>query len=145
VHCFVTAITPVAYHSLVFFTIDAGGYPILTKTFRVTLYNSNHKIIMSERGERHARTARPGEKFTINLQSNPSTGYRWHLLYFDKSILKLITPEFAPKPTNQIGTAGIQQFNFEATKEGTTNIRLGYKRSWETETMKSNEFFVNVI
>jgi len=145
VHCFVTAITPVAYHSLVFFTIDAGGYPILTKTFRVILYNSNHKIIMSERGERHARTVRPGEKFTIELQSNPSTGYRWHLLYFNKSILKLIYSEFATQPTNQIGTAGIQRFNFEATKKGTTSIKLIYKRSWESETVKSNEFFVNVI
>jgi inhibitor of cysteine peptidase len=100
---------------------------------------------MSERGERHARTVRPGEKFTIELQSNPSTGYRWHLLYFDKSILNLISSEFATKPTNQIGTAGIQRFNFEATKKGTTSIKLIYKRSWESETVKSNEFFVNVI
>jgi predicted secreted protein len=145
VRCFAVAITPAAYHSLVFFTIDAGGYPILTKTFRVILYNSNHKIIMSVRGERHARTVRPGEKFTIELQSNPSTGYRWHLLYFDKSILNLISSELATKPTNQIGTAGIERFNFEATKKGTTSIKLIYKRSWESGTVKSNEFFVNVI
>jgi inhibitor of cysteine peptidase len=120
---------------------------MLTKTFRAVIpYNSNHKIIMSERGERHARTVRPGEKFTIELQSNPSTGYRWHLLYFNKSILKLIYSEFATQPTNQIGTAGgVQRFNFEATKKGTTSIKLIYKRSWESETVKSNEFFVNVI
>ncbi|MFL6492196.1 MAG: protease inhibitor I42 family protein [Nitrososphaera sp.] len=91
---------------------------MLTKTFRAVIpYNSNHKIIMSERGERHARTVRQGEKFTIELQSNPSTGYRWHLLYFDKSILNLISSEFATKPRNQIGTAAIQRFKFEATKK----------------------------
>ena len=100
---------------------------------------------MSERGEHHARTVRRGEKFIIELQSNPSTGYRWHLLYFNKSILNLISSEFAPEPTNKIGTAGTQRFNFEATKEGTTSIKLIYKRSWERETVKSNEFFVNVI
>jgi inhibitor of cysteine peptidase len=100
---------------------------------------------MPEREERQARRVRRGEKFTIELQSNPSTGYRWYLLFFDKSILKLISSEFARKPTNNIGTVGTQQFNFEATKEGTTSIKLIYKRSWEKETMKSNEFFVNVI
>lgn len=100
---------------------------------------------MSEGGEPHALTVRRGEKFKIELQSNPSTGYRWHLVFFDKSILKLISSEFEPNTANQIGTAGTQRFNFEATKEGTTSIKLIYKRSWEGETIKSNEFFVNVI
>ena len=100
---------------------------------------------MSEGEEDHARTVRCGEKFTIELQSNPSAGYRWHLLYFNKSILKLFSSEFASMPTNQIGDAATQRFSFEATEEGTTSIKLIYKRSWERETVKSNEFFVNVI
>ncbi len=99
---------------------------------------------MSEREEKHPRTISRGVKFTIELESNPSTGYMWHILYFNKSILKLISSDFA-RPTKQIGTAGIQRFIFEAAKEGTTNIKLIYKRSWDRETMKSNEFLVNVI
>jgi inhibitor of cysteine peptidase len=100
---------------------------------------------MSEREEHNAVTVRRGERFKIELQSNPSTGYRWHLVFFNKSILKLISSEFVPKIANQIGSTGIQQFNFEATKEGTTSIKLIYKRPWEREAVKSNEFFVNVI
>ncbi len=100
---------------------------------------------MSGREEHHALTVRHGEKFKIELQSNPSTGYRWHLVFFNKSILKLLSSEFAPKTTNQIGTPGLQQFKFEATKEGQTIIKLIYKRPWEREIKKSNEFFVNVI
>jgi inhibitor of cysteine peptidase len=99
---------------------------------------------VSESEERLARTVKRGEKFTIELQSNASTGYRWHLIYFDKSILKLISSEFATKLTNQIGTAGIQQFNFEATKEGTTRIKLAYKRSWETDKKKRGNITITI-
>jgi inhibitor of cysteine peptidase len=98
---------------------------------------------MSQRED--ALTVKRGKKFKIDLQSNPSTGYRWHLVFFDKSILKLISSEFVSEITNQIGSTGIERFNFQATKKGTTSIKLIYKRAWEREEMKSNEFFVNVI
>jgi inhibitor of cysteine peptidase len=100
---------------------------------------------MSEPKEYPALTVRRGEKFKIELQSNPSTGYRWQLVFFNKSILKHLSSEFAPKTINQIGTAGIQRFKFEATKEGTTIIKLIYKRPWERETKKAVEYFVNVL
>jgi inhibitor of cysteine peptidase len=99
---------------------------------------------MSKREEDHALTVRRGEKFKIELRSNPSTGYRWHLVFFNKSILKLISSEFVPNLTNQIGSSGIERFNFEATKEGRTSIKIVYKRAWEKQAMKSYEYFVNV-
>jgi inhibitor of cysteine peptidase len=102
---------------------------------------------MSEREEEehHARTVRRGEKFKIELQSNPSTGYSWHLVFFDKSILELISSEFVPNISTQIGSASIQQFDFEAIKEGTTSIKFINKRAWQREAMKSNEFLINVL
>jgi inhibitor of cysteine peptidase len=100
---------------------------------------------MSGRGEHYALTVKHGEKFKIELQSNPSTGYRWHLVFFNRSILKLLSSEFAPKTANQIGTTGIQRFEFEATKEGTTIIRLIYRRPWEREIKKADEYFVNIL
>jgi inhibitor of cysteine peptidase len=99
---------------------------------------------MSKREEHHALTLRRGEKFKIELRSNPSTGYRWHLVFFNNSILKLISSEFVPNLTNQIGSSGIERFNFEATKEGRTSIKIVYRRAWEKQAMKSNEYFVNV-
>jgi inhibitor of cysteine peptidase len=99
---------------------------------------------MSKREEHHGLTVMQGEKFKIELRSNPSTGYRWHLAFFNNSILKLISSEFVPNLTNQIGSSGIERFNFEATKEGRTSIKIVYKRAWEKQAMKSNEYFVNV-
>ena len=86
-----------------------------------------------------------GDKFKIEVESNPSTGYKWHLLFFDEDILQLISSKFVPDLTNQIGSSGIEQFNFEAIKEGRTSIKIAYKRAWEKKAAKLNEFLVNVI
>jgi inhibitor of cysteine peptidase len=85
-----------------------------------------------------------GDKFKIEVESNPSTGYKWHLLSFKEDILKFISSEFVPNLTNQIGSSGIERFSFEATKQGRTNIKIAYKRAWEKQAMKYNEYFVNV-
>jgi inhibitor of cysteine peptidase len=86
-----------------------------------------------------------GDKFKIEVESNPSTGYKWHLLFFDEDILLLISSKFVPDLTNQIGSSGIEQFNFEAIKKGRTSIKIAYKRAWEKKEAKLNEFLVNVI
>jgi len=96
------------------------------------------------RGDRDL-SVKCSDKFKIEVESNPSTGYKWHLLFFDEDILKLISSKFVPDLTNQIGSSGIEQFNFEAIKEGRTNIKIAYKRAWEKKAAKLNEFLVNVI
>jgi predicted secreted protein len=100
---------------------------------------------LSKRNKRHDILVRCGEQFKIELESNSSTGYRWQPLSFDQSMLKLVCSEFLPNIKNQVGSAGIQRFNFQASKKGTTSIKLVYKRAWEVSTMKSNEFSVKVL
>lgn len=67
------------------------------------------------------------------------------LLFFNQSILNLISSEFVAKLANQVGGAGVQRFSFEAIRKGKTSIRIVYKRAWQNEPVKSNEFLVNVI
>ncbi len=86
-----------------------------------------------------------GEKFQIVLRSMPSTGYRWQVLFFDQNILNLLSSEFVPYIPNQIGGAGVERFNFEAANKGKAKIRMVYKRSWEKDQIKTNEFLINVI
>jgi predicted secreted protein len=100
---------------------------------------------LSKRNKRHDILVRCGKQFKIELESNSSTGYRWQPLSFDQSMLKLVSSEFLPNIKNQVGSTGIQRFNFEASKKGTTRIKLVYKRAWEVSTMKSNEFSVKVL
>jgi|ERR687892_2693397 predicted secreted protein len=99
---------------------------------------------MPDTREDHDLSVKCGHKLKIEVESNPSTGHKWHLLFFNEDILRLISSEFLPKLTNQIGSSGIERFNFEAIKEGRTSIKMVYKRAWEEQAMKSNEYFVNV-
>ncbi|MDQ3966855.1 MAG: protease inhibitor I42 family protein [Thermoproteota archaeon] len=99
---------------------------------------------MPDTREDHDLSVKCGDKFKIEVESNPSTGYKWHLLFSNEDILRLISSEFVPKLTNQVGSSGIQRFNFEAIKEGRTSVKVVYKRVWEEQAMKSNEYFVNV-
>ncbi|HEX5978100.1 MAG TPA: protease inhibitor I42 family protein [Nitrososphaeraceae archaeon] len=109
------------------------------------MHNENHNNNnMSNTGKDHHLSVKCGDKFKIEVESNPSTGYRWHIIFFNEDILKLISSEFVAKLTNQIGTSGIERFNFEAKKEGTTCIQMVYKRAWEDQEMKLKEYFVNV-
>lgn len=82
-----------------------------------------------------------GEEFTIKLESNPTTGYKWQPL-FDNSILTFISSNFIPA-TKMFGAAGMQRFNFKATKAGRTSIELFYKRPWEKGHVKEKQFSVN--
>lgn len=81
-----------------------------------------------------------GKEFTIRLESNPTTGYRWHPL-FDSS-LKLISNDFIPS-SKMIGGSGKECFVFKAVTACKTSIKMVYKRS-EKETMKEIEFSIIV-
>jgi predicted secreted protein len=82
------------------------------------------------------------EKFRINLESNPSTGYIW-IPEFDSEFIKLLRSEFKPifsfNPENHIGEPGIQRFVFKPLKTCETEIIMKYVRPW------SNEMPVEVV
>ena len=75
-----------------------------------------------------------GEQFTITLDSNPTTGYKWEAS-FDQSSLKLVKREYkqdASKP-GMVGVGGKEHFIFEGIKAGDAQIKLTYKRPWEQQ------------
>ena len=84
-----------------------------------------------------------GQRFSIALESNPTTGYRWELARpLDEGILKLVSSEyrtlattFPPPP----GTEGIEIWTFEALERGTAEISLKYVRPWETDVPPARE------
>ena len=99
---------------------------------------------MPEGKEYHDVSLRHGQKFQIELKSDPSTGYKWHLLYLDQDALNLISCGFVPKVANMIGGEGMESFTFQATKKGKTKVKLVYKRPWEKDQIKLNEFLISV-
>lgn len=87
-----------------------------------------------------------GDKITIQLDSNPTTGYSWiPSEEIDTDVVSLISSEFLQieKEKELVGAGGQEIFIFEAKNSGQTEIILNYQRPWE-ETELKDEFIFNI-
>jgi len=78
-------------------------------------------------------TVAKGETFSIELASNPSTGYGWdvQLKSGKASLVKEDYVSSAPAGSMIVGGDGKEIFVFKANETGTVEIEAQYKRSWE--------------
>jgi C1A family cysteine protease/predicted secreted protein len=70
-----------------------------------------------------------GQKFPVVVESNPSTGYRWMLEDTDQFIESAET-SFAVE-SNLRGSSQRQTVYLESNIDGTAELKLIYRRSWE--------------
>ena len=83
-----------------------------------------------------------GNDFVINLESNPTTGYKW-MPNYDPFYLQQISDEFTPE-TSLMGSGGIQRLSFHALQSGDTEIEMMYKRPWEKKPQRSKKFTISI-
>ena len=72
-----------------------------------------------------------GEQFSVVLESNPTTGYRWEIGEIDRMVLKQLSAEYDADAPQLAGSGGAEIFTFEAIGTGETSLTLVYRRSWE--------------
>jgi inhibitor of cysteine peptidase len=75
------------------------------------------------------------KQFVVSLAANPTTGYQWTLVQFDKNILTLSSSYYQKTQTYRIGSGGQMLFTF-ALRRGKnypakTDIVFKYARPWE--------------
>jgi len=92
-----------------------------------------------------------GQKLSIRLPENPTTGYRWEIdstnvgLYeTTKAIITLETNSFAPASSSGIGSGGERTFVFQAANVGTTQLQLKIWQPWEGEDSIINRYNLTV-
>lgn len=80
-------------------------------------------------------TVRRGEKFTVTLNSNPTTGFSWQFAKeIDAHFLELVDSRYIGTGTGRLmGAGGRQEWVFKAIKPGKTSISLEYARPWERD------------
>jgi predicted secreted protein len=72
-----------------------------------------------------------GDKITVKLCSNPTTGFQWdHEIGVD-GVLKEEDHDFEEPKGNFPGAAGMEVWTFEAVGKGATEVRMAYSRPWE--------------
>lgn len=87
-------------------------------------------------------------KFSIILQSNPTTGYAWVLKSYDDTLITPVKQEFYPASSKKLMAApGYEKWTFRIKDSGfivahITNISLAYMRSWETQDFQTTTFKV---
>ena len=87
------------------------------------------------------------DTFTIELESNPRTGYSWELAGpLDEAIVTSLGSDHEAADGDAVGAPGTQELSFKAVGAGTTTIALQYVRPWETDVApaETQDFSVNV-
>jgi len=76
--------------------------------------------------------AEVGDKITVKLCSNPTTGYQWKYEIIGDIVIKEEDHDFEEaEDEGLVGAAGKDVWTFEAIEKGTTEVRMEYSRSWE--------------
>jgi len=69
-----------------------------------------------------------GDRITVRLAENPTSGYRWTVDEVDEAVLAPESSSFTPSPASVPGAGGWRTFHFAALGAGTTILRLATRR-----------------
>ncbi|MCL5104966.1 MAG: protease inhibitor I42 family protein [Armatimonadetes bacterium] len=76
--------------------------------------------------------AEAGSRFTIKLEANHTTGYRWQLTGTPYAkVVKLVGSTYNESASGLAGRGGTEVWTFNAIGKGTATITLNYTRPWE--------------
>lgn len=98
---------------------------------------SAHGIQLAEADNGRTNSVKSGTEIVITLEGNPTTGYSWDVASFSTNRLQKIgaaqyrqTEQHDSRP--RVGVGGRFLFKFKAIESGRADLKLVYRRSWET-------------
>lgn len=87
--------------------------------------------------------------FTLNLPSNPSTGYCWNLKTYPKAMIQVVGHHYVPPKTQKLlGASGYEVWDFKVLYptayhfrvNQVTHVVMQYKRPWVNTNVKEQSF-----
>jgi predicted secreted protein len=72
-----------------------------------------------------------GQRFTLQLPQNVSTGYVWEIIEQDTTFLQLVVDTVELPDDAAVGSGGIRVLSFQAVTAGSTRLVLKHWRPWE--------------
>ena len=124
------------------------------ETIKMTATNDNSMQAgttnISDKTEEYLNPGEPikvkvGQRFTIRMESNPTTGYGWQLSKDLDNIIVLITNTFIPPDSKLCGAGGHELWTFKAVEQGQTNILMKYVRPWEKDQPARTNVFMVIV
>jgi inhibitor of cysteine peptidase len=92
-------------------------------------------------------TVNEGNRFSIELPSNATTGYSWEFgAPIDGNYLTLLKTDYINPNSTLVGAGGTQVWIFKAVHPGSTSVLLEYKRPWEVnvDPIQTAQFNVTI-
>jgi len=86
-----------------------------------------------------------GDKITVKLCSNATTGFQWEYEMSNVNVLKEEDYDFEEPKSDVPGAAGIEVWTFEAVEKGTTEVRMEYSQPWEGGLKAEWTYTITVI
>jgi inhibitor of cysteine peptidase len=81
-----------------------------------------------------------GSKVTVELEENPTTGYRWTVNSIDEVFLVPEGDAFLTGAQMGLGAGGVRRFFFRAKGTGCTSLSLINKRPWQSDHEPAGSF-----
>lgn len=106
------------------------------------------ELLVEKAADGSSVTLNVDQVLAVKLESNPTTGYGWHIVAVDDTILQSQGDvEYIQQDTQgtpMVGVGGWETLRFKALKSGTTTLTLGYSRSFEPDVPPIEEFTLTV-
>ncbi|MFI4919145.1 MAG: protease inhibitor I42 family protein [Legionellales bacterium] len=87
--------------------------------------------------------------FIVTLAANPTTGYQWSVVQFDKKLLTLSSSHYQKSETHLIGAGGNMLFTFSLRKgksyPAKSDMVFKYARSWEPSAGMLKKVKINFV
>jgi predicted secreted protein len=103
---------------------------------RIQAESSMSEITLAEGDAGRPVAVARGQRLSIRLNSNPTTGYRWQLATAPGGVLtKLGEPRYTADASaaNAVGGGGVEVWSFEASGSGEEKLVFEYRRPWERD------------
>ena len=90
-------------------------------------------LVLSEKDNGALVQASRGSKITLELEENPTTGYRWIVNGIDEIFLVPEGDAFLTGDQMGLGAGGVRRFFFRAKGTGYTSLNLINKRAQQSD------------
>jgi predicted secreted protein len=101
----------------------------------IDVQSETEQISDQKSGEPSIIALTVGQEFSLELSTNPTTGFYWEIEPYNSKVLALEADKYTKDeaPNNFVGVGGIRALKFKALKPGNATVKLNYRRPWEKD------------
>lgn len=105
----------------------------------------SHEIAVGEEAAGSTISLRPGQRLTVSLAGNPTTGFIWELLPGYEAVLEQQGKADFVRGGSAFGAGGVYRFAFKAISPGRGELKFVYRRPFEAQVAPASAFRLTVV